>query len=49
LYSEILTRIEATDFEIFGRRATVGKPRRITVAATGIGKAWATRLRYGSE
>jgi 15-cis-phytoene synthase len=48
LYSEILDSIEAADFEIFGRRATVGKPRRVVVAAKGIGKAWASRLRYGS-
>lgn len=48
LYSEILDRIEAIDFEIFGRRATVGKPRRIAVGVKGIGKAWAIRLRDGS-
>jgi phytoene synthase len=48
LYSGILTRIEAIDFEIFGRRATVGKPRRIAVAVAGIGKAWANRLRSRS-
>jgi 15-cis-phytoene synthase len=48
LYSEILDRIEATDFEIFGRRATVGKPRRAVVAAAGLGKSWAARIRHGS-
>ncbi|MGE2832328.1 phytoene/squalene synthase family protein [Mycobacterium sp. SMC-4] len=48
LYSEILDRIEAIDFEIFGRRATVGKPRRLVVAVAGIGKAWVNRLRFGS-
>ncbi|AFM15989.1 phytoene/squalene synthetase [Mycolicibacterium chubuense NBB4] len=48
LYSEILDRIEAIDFQIFGRRATVGKRRRVAVAAVGLGKAWANRLRYGS-
>jgi phytoene synthase len=48
LYSEILDRIEATDFEIFGTRVTVGKPRRIAVGVKGIGKAWACRLRYGT-
>ncbi|UXA19165.1 phytoene/squalene synthase family protein [Mycobacterium sp. SMC-4] len=48
LYSEILDRIEAIDFEIFGRRATVGKPRRLAVAVAGLGKAWANRLRFGS-
>jgi phytoene synthase len=45
LYSDILSRIEAIDFEIFGRRATVGKPRRLVVAAAGIGKAWGQRMR----
>ncbi|MEZ0340165.1 phytoene/squalene synthase family protein [Mycobacterium sp. pV006] len=48
LYSEILDRIEAIDFEIFGRRATVGKPRRLAVAVAGLGKAWANRIRFGS-
>lgn len=48
LYSEILDRIEAIDFEIFGRRATVGKPRRLAVGVSGIGKAWMNRIRYGS-
>lgn len=45
LYSDILARIEAIDFEIFGRRATVGKPRRLAVAVAGIGKAWVNRMR----
>lgn len=45
LYSEILARIEALGFEIFGHRATVGKPRRLAVAAAGIGQAWVHRLR----
>ena len=45
LYSDILARIEALDFEIFGRRATVGKPRRLAVAVAGIAKAWGQRLR----
>ena len=48
LYSDILARIEAVDFEIFGRRVTVGKPRRLAVAVAGIGRAWANRVRYGS-
>lgn len=48
LYSEILARIETLDFEIFGRRATVGKPRRLAVAATGLAKAWGYRLRHGN-
>jgi 15-cis-phytoene synthase len=45
LYSEILDRIEALDFQIFGRRATVGKPRRLVVGVSGLTKAWASRLR----
>ncbi len=48
LYSEILERIEAIDFEIFAQRATVGKPRRLAVAAAGLGRVWANRIRYGS-
>lgn len=48
LYSEILDRIEASDFEIFGTRATVGTPRRAVVAAAGLGKSWAARIRHGS-
>lgn len=49
LYSEILDRVEAMDFEIFRQRATVGKPRRLVVAGTGIARAWGARIRYGSE
>lgn len=48
LYSGILERIEAMDFEIFRQRATVGKPRRLVVAGAGIARAWGARLRYGS-
>jgi 15-cis-phytoene synthase len=47
LYSEILSRIEEMDFEIFGRRATVGTRRRLAVGVAGIGKAWAGRLGCG--
>lgn len=49
LYSGILERIEAMDFEIFGTRATVGKPRRIAVAGAGIVRAWGARIRHGSR
>ena len=48
LYSDILARIEAIDFEIFGRRATVGKPRRAAVAVAGLGRSWVSRIRYRS-
>ncbi len=48
LYSEILRQIEAIDFEIFSRRATVGKPRRLAVASLGLTRAWGARLRHGS-
>ena len=44
LYSEILDRIEDIDFAIFSQRATVGTPRRLAVAATGLAKAWRARL-----
>ena len=46
LYSEILDQIEEMDFEIFSRRASVGKGRRATVAGAGIVKAWGARLRH---
>jgi len=49
LYSEILDRIEAMDFEIFGRRAAVGKRRRAAVALAGLGRSWASRMRHGSR
>ncbi len=48
LYSEILARIEAMDFEIFGRRATVGSGRRAAVAIAGLGRSWVGRIRNGS-
>ena len=32
LYSEILDRIEASDFAVFSGRASVGTPRRMQVA-----------------
>ncbi len=48
LYSEILDRIEELDFEIFGQRATVGNRRRLAVGVAGMGKSWASRLRYRS-
>lgn len=43
LYSEILCRIEELDFEIFGTRASVGKPRRLVVALRGLAGAWWAR------
>jgi phytoene synthase len=49
LYSEILARIEEIDFEIFGRRATVGKGRRLAVAGSGLVRSWNARLRHGSN
>ncbi len=49
LYSEILDSIEDLDFEIFGRRASVGRVRRLTVAAAGVARAWGARIRHGSE
>jgi 15-cis-phytoene synthase len=47
LYSQILDRIEDMDFAIFAERATVGTSRRVQVAATGLTRAWWTRLRHG--
>lgn len=43
LYSEILDRIEALDFEVFLHRARVGVPRRVVVGATGLAQAWRAR------
>ncbi|KUI31442.1 phytoene/squalene synthase family protein [Mycobacterium sp. GA-2829] len=44
LYSEILDRIEAIDFDIFNQRATVGNGRRLQVAGAGLLRAWRARL-----
>jgi 15-cis-phytoene synthase len=43
LYSEILDRIEAIDFAVFSRRATVGPRRRLQVAGAGLVRAWRAR------
>ncbi|HUO37281.1 MAG TPA: phytoene/squalene synthase family protein [Mycobacterium sp.] len=43
LYSEILDRIEDSDFAVFSRRATVGTTRRLQVAGTGLLQAWRAR------
>jgi 15-cis-phytoene synthase len=45
LYSEILDRIEASDFEVFNHRATVGKARRLQVAGVGLIRSWRARSR----
>lgn len=44
LYSEILDTIEASDFAVFGQRATVGNGRRARVAARGLLRAWGARM-----
>lgn len=43
LYSEILDRIEDSDFAVFSHRATVGKARRIQVAGSALFEAWRIR------
>ncbi|MEV8379250.1 phytoene/squalene synthase family protein [Kribbella sp. NPDC056861] len=44
LYSEILNRIEAADYDVFSRRATVGRRRKATVAAAAYAQAlWSRR------
>jgi phytoene synthase len=43
LYSEILDRIEESDFSVFSRRATVGTARRLQVAGGGLIRAWLAR------
>ena len=45
LYSEILDCIEEIDFAVFSHRASVGNPRRLQVASSGLIKAWAARIR----
>lgn len=43
LYSEILDRIEASDFSVFSRRASVGTARRIQVAGGALVRSWWVR------
>ncbi len=43
LYSEILDRIEDSDFSVFSHRATVGMTRRLQVAGGGLLRAWWVR------
>jgi phytoene synthase len=43
LYSEILDRIEASDFAVFRRRARVGTARRVSVAGGALIQAWRAR------
>ena len=45
LYSEILDRIEASDFAVFSERARVGTARRMQVAGGALIQAW--RARHG--
>ncbi|MEU2177616.1 phytoene/squalene synthase family protein [Nocardia sp. NPDC019219] len=45
LYSEILNRIENSDFAVFDHRATVPNRRRARVGATGLINAWWARRR----
>ena len=47
LYSEILDRIEAIDYAVFGRRAAVRLDRRLQVFGTGLLRARRAR-RYGA-
>ncbi len=43
LYSEILDRIEGSDFAVFSQRATVGNGRRLQVAGAGLLRSWRAR------
>lgn len=45
LYSEILDCIEASDFSVFTRRATVGNARRFRVAGGALLQSWRARMR----
>lgn len=44
LYSEILDRIEESDFAVFNHRATVGTGRRLRVAGIGLIRSWRARM-----
>ena len=46
LYSEILDRIEESDFAVFSGRATVGTARRLRVAGGGLLRSWRARLMH---
>ncbi|ORW94256.1 phytoene synthase [Mycobacterium sp. IEC1808] len=48
LYSEILDRIEASDFSVFTHRATVGTARRLRVAGGALVRSWRARMRTAS-
>jgi 15-cis-phytoene synthase len=43
LYSEILDRIEDSDFAVFSQRASVGNARRMRVAGAGLIRSWRAR------
>lgn len=49
LYSEILDRIEKSDFAVFAHRATVGRARRLRVAGLGLIRSWRARTSAPSE
>jgi 15-cis-phytoene synthase len=49
LYSEILDRIEDSDFAVFQHRATVGTARRMQVAGAGLVQAWWARTTSPEE
>jgi len=50
LYSEILDRIEESDFAVFSQRASVGNGRRMRVACTGLIRSWrARRIHVSSD
>jgi phytoene synthase len=44
LYSEILDRIEDSDFAVFNQRAIVSTRRRLRVASVGLLRSWRARL-----
>jgi 15-cis-phytoene synthase len=45
LYGGILDEVEAADYEVLGRRVSVGPARRAAVALPGLARAWAARRR----
>ncbi|MGB6207529.1 phytoene/squalene synthase family protein [Mycobacterium sp.] len=49
LYSDILDRIEESDYAVFTRRATVGNARRLRVAGSGLLRSWRVRLLHPAQ
>jgi len=49
LYQGILDEIERADYDVLGRRATVGRGRRLAVAGPALARSAWTRRRRGQR